>query len=98
MAKIDFFNPPYVLEEDVLTKETSQFTKARQISDVCIRGEGGQLFVTNLCKNIGICTVLRYERGFWNFRDVNCGLPQKSIFEIQIWKNGWTISDLLEKR
>jgi hypothetical protein len=24
---------------------------------------GGQRFVTNLCKNIGICTVLRYEGG-----------------------------------
>jgi hypothetical protein len=25
-------------------------------------GGGGQRFVTNPCKNIGICTVLRYER------------------------------------
>jgi hypothetical protein len=26
-------------------------------------GGGVQRFVTNLCKNIGICTALRYERG-----------------------------------
>jgi hypothetical protein len=41
---------------EIVLRERSQNTYA-------FRGGGGQRFFTFLCKNIGICTVLRYEGG-----------------------------------
>jgi hypothetical protein len=44
-----------MISDQFIIRERSQNTYAF--------GGGGQRFVTNLCKNIEICTVLRYEGG-----------------------------------
>jgi hypothetical protein len=52
----------------IISSTTVKFKKLSLLWNVHIirnnfMGRGGQRFVTMPCKNIGICTVLRYEGG-----------------------------------
>ncbi len=51
-----------------------KFDKGAFTKYVRFWGGGGQRFVTNLCKNIGICTVLRYEGGGGGLKYLNTAL------------------------